>query len=369
MAFIEISRLTKRFGAYTAVNDVSLAVEEQKFVTLLGPSGCGKTTTLRLLAGFLEPDEGTIAVGGRILSQARDIVLPENRRMGMVFQNYAVWPHLSLFDNVAFGLQLKKLARREIDERVRQVLSVVGLEGLEDRFPSELSGGQQQRVALARSLVVEPSILLLDEPLSNLDAKLREHMRTELKALQRRTAITFVYVTHDQAEAMALSDMVAVFNRGELQQLGTPREIYDRPANLFVADFMGSTNMLEGKVAEHGPDGLLVQAGRLTLRAQPGPRVNPSGRVTLVVRPEAVRLGEDAVRDAAPGAADGAANRFEATITDATFLGNLVEYVVDIAGTTLKAQCQPHLHHPVGSIVPLSIPVAACTAMATETPA
>ena len=206
MAFIDIAGVNKRFGSFRALIGVDLAIEEREFITLLGPSGCGKTTMLRTLAGFLTPDSGTIQVAGRLLSSPQGAVPPEQRRMGMVFQNYAVWPHMSVFENVAFGLRITKEAQDQIGERVARVLAAVGLEGLERRHPGQLSGGQQQRVALARSLVVEPAILLLDEPLSNLDAKLRERMRTELKTLQRRTGITFIYVTHDQAEAMALSD-------------------------------------------------------------------------------------------------------------------------------------------------------------------
>ena len=222
MAFIEICGLIKKFGAFEALKGIDISVEEKEFVTFLGPSGCGKTTTLRVLAGFLAPDGGSVTVGGEVMSSPDRVVPPERRRMGMVFQNYAVWPHMSVRENVAFGLRYLKLDRRQQAARVEQILAAMGLDGLEGRHPAELSGGQQQRVALARSLVVEPSILLLDEPLSNLDAKLRERMRYELKALQRRTGITFVYVTHDQAEAMALSDRIAVFRGGTVQQVGSP---------------------------------------------------------------------------------------------------------------------------------------------------
>ena len=210
MAGITIRGLSKSFGAgetdVAAVDDVSLDIKDNSFVTLLGPSGCGKTTTLRLIAGYIVPDKGTIEVDGRVVSSAKGVVPPEARGMGMVFQNYAVWPHKTVFENVVFGLKLRKVPTAAAKKRVEETLALVNLSGLEGRYPNELSGGQQQRVALARSLVVEPSILLLDEPLSNLDAKLRERMRVELKELQRRTGITFVYVTHDQAEALALSD-------------------------------------------------------------------------------------------------------------------------------------------------------------------
>src|SRR6266540_6528768 len=244
MASIQIERVTKRFGAMHAVRELSLEVLDREFVTLLGPSGCGKTTLLRLIAGFMAPDEGVIRAGAVTLSTPAAVVPPERRGMGMVFQNYAVWPHKTVYQNVAFGLEVRRVPKSATRTRVARVLELVNLTGLEGRYPSELSGGQQQRVALARSLVVEPSILLLDEPLSNLDAKLRERMRTEIKTLQRRTGITFIYVTHDQAEAMALSDRIVVFNGGRVQQIGSPRDVYERPANLFVADFMGLVNKL-----------------------------------------------------------------------------------------------------------------------------
>ena len=242
--------------------------------------------------------------------------------MGMVFQNYAVWPHKSVHENVAFGLRYLKLDRRQRATRVEQILASMGLDGLEDRHPSELSGGQQQRVALARSLVVEPSILLLDEPLSNLDAKLREHMRSELKSLQRRTGITFVYVTHDQAEAMALSDRIAVFRGGTVQQIGSPREVYERPANLFVADFMGLVNKLPGTVAGRDGDAVVVDIGRHRLEAVAHGRASDAS-VTVAIRPEALRFGE---------AAEGHANRLSGVIIEATFLGSVVDYQVDIGG-------------------------------------
>src|SRR5688572_32033247 len=244
-----------------AVRALSLHVGEREFVTLLGPSGCGKTTLLRLLAGFTAPDEGAIRVGAVTLSTPSAVTPPERRGMGMVFQNYAVWPHRTVYQNVAFGLDVRRVPRAETRTRVARILELVNLGGLEERYPSQLSGGQQQRVALARSLVVEPSILLLDEPLSNLDAKLRERMRAEIKTLQRRTGITFIYVTHDQAEALALSDRIVVFNKGVVQQVGTPRDVYERPANLFVADFMGLVNKLSGSIIGRNGDRFRVQGG------------------------------------------------------------------------------------------------------------
>jgi iron(III) transport system ATP-binding protein len=273
MAGIQIERVTKRFGAVAAVRELSLEVLDREFVTLLGPSGCGKTTLLRLIAGFMTPDEGVIRVGPDTLSTPGGAVPPERRGMGMVFQNYAVWPHKTVAQNVAFGLEVRRVGRAEREARVTRVLELVNLAGLERRYPSELSGGQQQRVALARSLVVEPGILLLDEPLSNLDAKLRERMRWELKELQRRTGITFVYVTHDQSEAMALSDRIAVMHAGEIMQLGAPREVYSRPASKTVADFMGLVNLIIGRVVRaDGDDGVVAIGGEhpITLALPPG---------------------------------------------------------------------------------------------------
>jgi iron(III) transport system ATP-binding protein len=356
MAHILIENLNKSFGRHHVLRNFNLEIQEKEFVTLLGPSGCGKTTTLRLLAGFLTPDEGEIRVGGQLLSSPRATVPPERRRMGMVFQNYAVWPHMSVFDNVAFGLKLARIGRAAIGERVGRVLAAVGLEGLEGRHPAQLSGGQQQRVALARSLVVEPSILLLDEPLSNLDAKLRERMRGELKSLQRRTGITFVYVTHDQAEAMALSDRIAVLHDGVLQQYGRPREIYERPANLFVADFMGIVNRLPGEIVERRDGQLRVRVGDHVLAAT-GPAADESSAraVTLAIRPESVRLGKP----------DGPGNCLDGSVVEATFLGSIVDYQIDVGGLLLRVQADRHVVQEVGSKVQLSIPIEECVAMPT----
>src|SRR3978361_1273955 len=249
MASIAIKGLTKTFasGDAPAVAGLDLEIEDNQFVTLLAPSACGKPTTLRMITGAIVPDAGTIHVNGRLLSAPGSVVPPDQRGMGMVFQNYAVWPHKTVYENVVFGLKVRKTPSAEAKKRVADALALVNLTGLEQRYPNELSGGQQQRVALARSLVVEPEILLLDEPLSNLDAKLREQMRVELKRLQRRTGITFVYVTHDQAEALALSDQIAVIHGGRLQQYGTPQEVYGRPANRVLADFMGLVNLAHGR--------------------------------------------------------------------------------------------------------------------------
>ncbi len=353
MAHIEIKGLSKHFGSFPALSGIDIAIEEKEFVTLLGPSGCGKTTTLRLMAGFLTPDAGTITVNGEVLSSPLDTVPPERRRMGMVFQNYAVWPHMSVLQNVAFGLRYTGVDNAGRKARVDQVLAAVGLEGLEDRHPGQLSGGQQQRVALARSLVVEPSILLLDEPLSNLDAKLRERMRSELKNLQRRTGITFIYVTHDQAEAMALSDRIAVFNHGAVQQVGSPRDVYERPANLFVADFMGLVNRLPGTVTESVGGKAIVLVGEHCLTAVA--REDTAGtKGTVAIRPEAfVFASETATGD----------NHLNGTIIEATFLGNIVDYQVDIGGSIIRVQGDRRGIREVGSKVLLAVPIAECVLM------
>ncbi len=360
MAFIEISAISKRFGAFQALRDVSLSVAEREFVTFLGPSGCGKTTMLRTLAGFHAPDLGTIHVADRLMSSPQAIVRPEMRRMGMVFQNYAVWPHMSVFDNVAFGLRVARVDRAEIGTRVARMLEATGLQGLERRHPGQLSGGQLQRVALARSLVVEPSILLLDEPLSNLDAKLRERMRDEIKTLQRRTGITFIYVTHDQAEALALSDRIVVFNKGVVQQVGTPRDVYERPANLFVADFMGLVNKLPGTIIGRNGDRFQVQIGRQVIEARINDaRINATpgaaGDVTVAIRPEAIVLGQ--------ADSPGGINVLTGTVVESTFLGNIVEHQVDIGAGLLRVQGSRRHALAPGEAVELSVPVAECVAM------
>ncbi len=328
MAGIAFQSVTKRFGQLVAVDRLDLEIRDGEFVTLLGPSGCGKTTTLRLLAGFLTPDEGRILVDGELYSSPGQCLQPERRQMGMVFQSYAVWPHRTVFENVAFGLKIRKRPPLEVRERVDAMLALVGLEGLESRYAAQLSGGQQQRIALARSLVVEPRILLLDEPLSNLDAKLRERMRGELKLLQRRTGITFVYVTHDQAEAMALSDRIAVFHDGRSHQYAAPREVYEHPTDKVVADFMGLVNFLEGTVESGGR----VRVGSaLAVPVELPEWAGPGTRVWLAVRPEDLSLSP--VVPGGPQTGD-----FTGTVRERTYLGNLIDYWVDVGGFTLRVQ-------------------------------
>jgi iron(III) transport system ATP-binding protein len=355
MAGITIRGLSKNFGAnaeVAAVSDINLEIADNSFVTLLGPSGCGKTTTLRLIAGYIVPDEGTIEVDGRTVSSASSVVSPESRGMGMVFQNYAIWPHKNVYENVVFGLKLRKVPAADAKKKVSDALALVNLAGLEQRYPNELSGGQQQRVALARSLVVEPEILLLDEPLSNLDAKLRERMRTELKVLQRRTGITFVYVTHDQAEALALSDRIAVMQLGKVQQFGTPLEVYTRPANRVVADFMGLVNLLPGKVRDvHNGAGTIELASNLVIDAPALDGAGAGESVEVSIRPENIRLR-------VPTAATAA----QAKITSHVFLGNISEYYAALpSGQVLRVQTHPLDRFEVGSDVAVEIDAKSCS--------
>jgi iron(III) transport system ATP-binding protein len=397
MAGIAIRGLSKSFGArdasFAAVADLDLEIKDNSFVTLLGPSGCGKTTTLRLIAGYIVPDKGTIEVDGRALSSPGAVVSPEARGMGMVFQNYAVWPHKTVFENVVFGLKLRRIPTAAAKKQVETALALVNLSGLEGRYPNELSGGQQQRVALARSLVVEPSILLLDEPLSNLDAKLRERMRTELKELQRRTGITFVYVTHDQAETLALSDHVAVMSGGRLQQYGTPFEVYAHPANRMVADFMGLVNLVPGKVRALANGGGTVELSPdLTLDVAALDGLKPGESVDVAIRPENIRLtalaseasgqrGDSQVRahsaseDARERADDtrpepgstaraapaGAAAKL-AKITNQVFLGNINEYYATLpSGQVLRVQTHPLQQFKIGEEVAIEVDATQCS--------
>jgi iron(III) transport system ATP-binding protein len=305
----------------TAVNGVSLEIEKGELVTLLGPSGCGKTTVLRIIAGFEFPTSGEI-----ILDSQKINMLPPNRRsMSMVFQSYAIFPHLNVFENIAYGLNVMKLPQTEIQKRVGGILDLVQLTGLELRAPNQLSGGQQQRVALARALVMEPKVLLMDEPLSNLDAKLREQMRTEIRRIQSEIGITSVYVTHDQLEAMTLSDRVVVMNQGRIEQIGTPREIYRYPQSRFVADFIGRANFIPAicKGKENGALVVEVSGKSMTLSDVRG-EFAPNQPVTLIVRPEMLQVNEDA-------------GMFPATVRRVAYLGNSVDYDLEVAGQILTA--------------------------------
>lgn len=320
---IELEAVTKYFGETHAVGPVSLSIKEGEFFSLLGPSGCGKTTILRLIAGFEDASGGTIRIGDRVVNATP----VEQRGVGMVFQNYALFPHLSVFENVAFGLRLRRSDRPDIERRVKDALALVGLEDLGERMPGQMSGGQQQRAALARALVVEPSVLLLDEPLSNLDLKLREQMRSEIRSLQRRLGITMVYVTHDQGEAMAVSDRTAVMNLGRVEQVGTPRQIYEQPATLFVAGFIGQCNFFSGTVtsADGGRARFTTDAGcSFIVSSGYGADHQRDVPMTLVIRPEAVTLGAEAV------GSEGAPNRLPARIEEFVYLGEKIVVTVSL---------------------------------------
>lgn len=287
MASVTITGVTKSFGNVQVLQEFNQKFEDGEFITLLGPSGCGKTTMLRLIAGFEKLSSGEIYIGDRIVSGKDSFVSPEKREIGMVFQSYAVWPHMNVYNNIAYPLKIKKASKSEIEEKVNKALKIVHLEQYKDRFPSELSGGQQQRVALGRALVAQPEILLLDEPLSNLDAKLREEMRYEIKEITKKLKITVIYVTHDQIEAMTMSDRIVLINKGEIQQIGTPQEIYSRPNNIFVANFVGKVDFIKGK----------VQDGNILLNDSDGQTLpnksDLNGNVIVAIRPENVILSDD----------------------------------------------------------------------------
>ena len=344
MAFIEIQNLFKCFKKVVAINHIQLEVNKGEMLTLLGPSGCGKTTTLRCIAGLERPDEGDIVIDGKpMLSQG--FVQPSKRGIGMVFQNYAVWPHMKVYNNIVYGLKLQKLSKQEIKEKAQKVLELVGLDGLEDRYPSQLSGGQQQRVALARALVGNPKVLLLDEPLSNLDAKLREELRFEIKSLVRRMGITSVYVTHDQAEAMVISDRVAVMESGNVVQIGLPEEIYEKPANRFVADFIGTMNFISGEVAEVVPDSNEVYVRTefidKMLCTQPDSQVLKTGeKVYASIRPEDVEIFAQSP--------ESKENLFKGTIAHKAYLGNFLYFFVSVNDTMIRVQVPHYVPHEEG---------------------
>ncbi|HZX00078.1 MAG TPA: ABC transporter ATP-binding protein [Trueperaceae bacterium] len=318
---IVLRDVTKRYRDALAVDDLSLEIERGEFLTLLGPSGCGKTTTLNMIAGFIAPTAGTITIKGQPVTD----LPPFERDTSMVFQSYALFPHMTVFDNVAFGLRMRKVDRSELRRRVGEALESVHLSGLEKRYPRELSGGQQQRVALARAIVTRPAVLLLDEPLSNLDLKLREAMRLELKALQRDLGITSVYVTHDQDEALAMSDRIAVMNRGRVEQVGKPEEVYDSPSTLFVATFVGDINLLRGTVESSDDEGLAVRlAGGTLVRTRPDRERQRGDAVTVAVRPEKCVLS-------VAGETEGA-NSLPARVVDTLVAGAEIRYRLALEG-------------------------------------
>jgi spermidine/putrescine transport system ATP-binding protein len=322
-ADVRLRGVVKRFGGFTAVAGIDLDVGRGRFVTLLGPSGCGKTTTLRIIGGFEAADEGEVLVAGEPVRAEG-----AGRRTRMVFQNYALFPHMTVAQNVAFGLRMERVAKAEIRARVEGMLGKLGLADQAPKYPRQLSGGQQQRVALARALVTRPRVLLLDEPLGALDLKMRKRMQQELKALQRDVGITFIYVTHDQEEAMNLSDVIVVMGQGRIAQIGTPEEIYRTPANAYVADFIGETNLLPGRVV--GLDGADLRVGTAIgeLNARSSNMTRSVGdEVAITIRPESIILGAEAA---------GFASRWTGVLREKSFLGSVTRAAIDVGGTELK---------------------------------
>jgi iron(III) transport system ATP-binding protein len=351
VASVELRGLTKRFASLAVVDDVSLKIDHGKLVCLLGPSGCGKTTTLRLIAGFLEPSAGEIHVGDRVVSSPAKTLPPEQRKMSMIFQSYALWPHMTVAENIVYGLRLRKLDRDAIAKRLAAILGTTKLEPLAQRYPGELSGGQQQRVALARALIVEPETLLLDEPLSNLDANLREEMRFEIRRLHDQYRYTTVYVTHDQSEAMTTADLIAVMNAGKIDQLGSPEDIYDRPQSEFVARFIGASNVINGIARDHDH----VSFAGATLQVT-GAKLTPGERAVVAIRQHDIQLSTQAPQMAA--------NAVKATVTRQVFLGASRDYMVETSdGTTLRVVTSTENAVPRGTEVWLTLPPERCRAL------
>ena len=340
MSRLKLSSLSKRYGDFLAVDGIDLELQSGEFVSLLGPSGCGKTTTLRMIAGFVDPTLGTIEMDGQVLSSPAGSVPPDRRQMSMIFQSYAIWPNMTVQQNVAFGLELRKIANAEVKRRVGEMLEVVHMNHLADRYPAELSGGQQQRVALARAIVIRPSVLLLDEPLSNLDATLREEMRFEIRRLHDEFHVTTVYVTHDQAEAMVTSDRIAVMNHGRIEQVDNPRALYNKPKTRFVAGFIGRTNFIEGT-----SDGQKISFDGFALPRAAFEEDLPKGvKAVFSVRPHSMRLS-DRPLTAANGSAVGV------VVLERAFLGENWDYVVKPSegASTLRVTTSPMDDFAVGA--------------------
>jgi iron(III) transport system ATP-binding protein len=351
VASVDLRGLTKRYGPLAVVDNVSMLIEHGSLVCLLGPSGCGKTTTLRLIAGFVEPTEGEIRVGDRVVSTPQKSLPPERRNMSMIFQSYALWPHMTVSENIIYGLKLRKMDNDAIRRKLDAILATTRLAPLASRYPGELSGGQQQRVALARALIVEPETLLLDEPLSNLDANLREEMRFEIRRLHDEYRYTTVYVTHDQVEAMTTSDVIAVMNAGKIEQAGSPEEIYDRPRSEFVARFIGMSNVVKGKTL----DADRVAIAGTPLRVTGGP-LKPGGETAVSVRQHIIRLSAKQP--------ESTENVLPAKVTRQVFLGSSRDYLVELAdGTPLRVVTSAGEGIAPGSAVWLQLPPERCRAL------
>jgi ABC-type Fe3+/spermidine/putrescine transport system ATPase subunit len=338
---LKLTGVSKRYGDFLAVDDIHLELQNGEFVSLLGPSGCGKTTTLRMIAGFVDPTLGTIEMDGKILSSPSGSVPPDRRQMSMIFQSYAIWPNMTVEQNVAFGLELRKISNAEVKRRVGEMLEVVHMSHLADRYPAELSGGQQQRVALARAIVIRPSVLLLDEPLSNLDATLREEMRFEIRRLHDEFQVTTVYVTHDQAEAMVTSDRIAVMNHGRIEQVDVPRALYNQPKTRFVAGFIGRTNFIEGV-----SDGHQVSFDGFALPRSAFERDVPAqGKAVFSVRPHSMRLS------GVPPTAGNGGSAVGVVVLERAFLGEHWDYVVKRreGALTLRVTTSPMNDFPIGA--------------------
>ena len=351
---ITVENLSKVFGEVSALSSVSLDAAQGEMLVLVGPSGCGKTTCLRCIAGLERPTGGRIRIGERMITAIEDgvFVPPEKREIGMVFQSYAVWPHMTVFENVAYPLRAMGMRGEEVRKRVVEALKLVQLEPLAERYSSQISGGQQQRVALARSLVGAPKLLLFDEPLSNLDANLRLQMRIEIKELQKRLGFTAVYVTHDQAEAMAIADRIAIMEKGKLRQVGTPRDIYEHPANTFVAGFMGTTNLLQGKVVAKDGSGALVRTpSGVEVRVAQADGIGPGDSVWVSIRPEAMQI-----RAGQPGGA----NTWPATIRIATYVGESIIYRAELGGLSVELHAPPSDNYAAGASVTLAADPRRC---------
>lgn len=311
---VELRNVTKRFGEVLAVDNVSLTAKKGEFLSILGPSGCGKTTTLRLIGGFEKPDSGEIYIGGRSMKD----IPPYERNVNTVFQNYALFPHMRVYDNIAFGLRMKKVRESEVKERVKAALDLVKLSGFEKRYPKQLSGGEQQRVALARALINNPEVLLLDEPLGSLDQKLRKQMQIELKNLQTKLGITFIYVTHDQEEALTMSDRIAVMNKGKIEQVGNADDIYEKPRTRFVADFIGETNLLQGEVLAIDGKEAVIQSNGLVYKILAQESCSKGESLWISIRPEKIQVGVDLKLD----------NVFSAIVKNEVYKGSITKYEV-----------------------------------------